>query len=109
MAAGNCSMRACAVRSTSRRSQVDGRRGPVRTLERSGQRLEQPREHERQRLQPVNRPLELDAFEKARHVGIGHERARIDATRQPLQRDARLPQPRGQRPGRQGRQTRRAS
>ena len=84
--------------------QMDGRGAPVRTLERRGQRLEQPRQHERQRLQPVNRPFELDAFEEARHIGIGHERARIDSTRHALQGDAGLPQPCGQRPGRQRRQ-----
>ena len=83
--------------------QVDRRRGPIRALERGGQRLEQPRQHERQRLQPVDRPLELDALEESRHVGIGHERARIDATRHALKGDTGLSQPRRQRLRRQGR------
>ncbi len=38
------------------------------------QRIEQAGEHERQGLQPVNRPLELDALEKPRHIRIRDER-----------------------------------
>ena len=84
--------------------EMDGRGAAIGALERRRQRLEQPREHERQRLQPVDRPLELDALEKARHIGIGHERTRIDSARHPLKSDAGLPEPRRQRPGRERRQ-----
>ena len=76
--------------------QMNGRGAAIGALERRRQRLEQAREHERQRLEAIDRPFELDLFEKAWHVGIGHERADIDAQRQTLERHASLPQPRRQ-------------
>ena len=98
---------ACAhasVRSTSRRSRRIAAARPVRALERRGQRIEQAREHERQRLERVDRPLELDAFDESRHVGVGHERPAIEPARHALQGDTCLSQPRRQAPARQRRE-----
>ena len=44
------------------------RRAAIGALERDRQRIEQPRQHERQRLQRVDRPLELHPLDEARHV-----------------------------------------
>ena len=70
--------------------EMDGRGAAIGALERRRQRFEQARQHERQRLEPVDRPLELDALEETRHIRIGHERARVDSARHALQRDPRL-------------------
>ena len=104
IAAGNCSMRACARAIDEPQIQVDRRRAPVGALERRGQRLEQPRQHERQRLQ---RRRSATRARCARGSAARRDRARADPHRRPrhaLQRDAGLSQPRRQRPGRQRRQ-----
>ena len=51
----------------------DGRRAssPVQML---ADRLAQPAEHERQRLEPVDRPLERHRLDEPRDTGIRHER-----------------------------------
>ena len=69
--------------------EADRRRAAVGALERRRQRLEQPREHERQRLERVDRPLELEAADVARRLAVGHERARIEPAREALQRHRR--------------------
>jgi hypothetical protein len=68
----------------------------VLAFEPLAQRLEQPREHERQRLELVERPLELERLLEARGHTRRHQRARVFAARQPLPAHALLPQPRRQ-------------
>ena len=65
-------------------------------FERGGQRFEQPRKDERQRLQQLDRPFELERCDEPAHPGIGDERPRIDAARQALVGDAGRTEPRRQ-------------
>ena len=96
IAAGSCSTRACTVRSTSRRSSRSAAAPRSARSSVDRQRIEQPRQHERQRLQRVDRPLQLHPLDEARHVRIGHERPGIAPQRQLLQPHAVLPHARRQ-------------
>src|ERR1041385_5839120 len=51
-----------------------------------GEGLEQTREHERERLEPLDRPFEIERLLEALFRHGGHERARILAARQALPR-----------------------
>ena len=62
--------------------QPQRRRAAIRSLERSRQRIEQPCQNERQRLQRVDRPLELHPLNEARNVRIRHERPGIQPQRE---------------------------
>jgi len=73
--------------------QADRRRAAIGALEGERQRIEQPRQHERQRLQRVDGPLELHRLQEPRHAGIRHERRAVGAAREPLQREPFLPHP----------------
>ena len=69
-----------------------------------GDRLADPREHERQRLEPFHRPLEVQRLLDGR-LGLGRdERLQVLPAGQPLPHHAGLPQPLRQRPGGQPRQ-----
>ena len=65
---------------------ADRRGRAVGALERHSQRVEQAREHERQGFEFLDRPLEFDRLNEPRHTAIGHERPRIDAACEALQR-----------------------
>ncbi len=64
MAAGSCSTARVRGAIDEPQIQADGRDAPGPRARARRQRLEQPRQHERQRLESVNRPLELHALEK---------------------------------------------
>ncbi len=81
------------------------RRPAIGALERGRQRVEQAREHERQRLELVDRPFQIDRLDESGHTGIRDERRQIDPRRQPLQHEAGLPHPLGEIGGRQSRQS----
>ncbi len=70
-------------------------------IEMRRQRLEQPAQDERQRLQAVDRPLEIERLLEALLRHCGQQRPRILASRQPLPPDARLPETGGDGIGRQ--------
>ena len=79
-------------------SQIEPQRGgaTIGALERGRQRIEQPRKHERQRLERIDRPLELHRLNEPRHTGIRHERRTIDTTSELLEHQPLLPHPLGQ-------------
>ncbi len=64
--------------------QPDGGRAAIGALECERQRIQQPREHERQWLEAVDRPFQLHLLAVPRHIRIRHERTRIDPSRQLL-------------------------
>jgi hypothetical protein len=84
--------------------QVQRNRTAVSALERCRQRIQQSREDERQRFEHLDRPLELARVDEPADAGIRHERPRIEAACEPLERNAFGPQTRGQCSGRQHRQ-----
>ena len=65
-----------------------GHRAAIGALERRRERLAQPREHERQRLEPLDRPLELEPLDEPRRRRRGHERDRVRAVVRPDAADA---------------------
>ena len=71
----------------------EGGRSAIRALERVGQRVEQPCKHERQRLERLDRPLEVHRADEAWGPGSRHERRGVGAAREPLQLHAVLPHP----------------
>ena len=84
--------------------EVQDRRAAVAPLEARRQRLEQPRQHERQRLEPLDRPFELERRFEALLGQRRHERRRVLAARDRLPGQRVLPEPRRQIGGRQRRE-----
>ena len=79
-------------------------RAAIAALEMRFERLQQTAEHERQRLEPLDRPLEIERLLEAL-LGHGrHERSGILTAREPLPSHARLPETRGHIVGRQRRE-----
>ena len=70
IAAGSCRQRACSLRSTSRSVRWMAAAPRSARSSAADERIEQPRQDERQRLEPVDRPLELDPLEKPRHFRV---------------------------------------
>ena len=54
---------------------VENRRAAIRTLETLGQRLQQPRQHERERLESLDGPLEVER--RVKRI-VGHPRDQRD-------------------------------
>ena len=75
---------------------VQDRRTAIAPLEPRRQRLEQPRQHERQRLEPVDRPVEIDRPVEALLRQIRYQRADVVAARERLPQEAVLTEPCGQ-------------
>ena len=73
--------------------EMDGGSAAIGALERRRQRFEEACQYECQRLEAVDRPLELDALEETRHIRIGNERARVHSACHPLQRVPHLSEP----------------
>ena len=69
-------------------------RGPIAPRQMRLERFHQTAEHERQRLEAVDGPLEIERLLEPLPGQRGHERTRILAARQPLPRDPFLPQTR---------------
>ena len=84
--------------------QVQRNRPAIGPLERLRQRIQQSREDERQRLEQLDRPLELARLDEPADAGIRHERSRIAASGQLLESTPFGPQSRRQRISRQRRQ-----
>ena len=89
---GSSRRRACTSRVTSPSCDVQHRRAAIAALEPRGQRLEQPREHERQRLEPLDRPLEIERRLEPLVRQHRHERPRCPR-RAPSPATTRPPRP----------------
>ena len=74
-------------------AQVQHGRAAIAVLEALAERIEQPREHERERLEVRDGPLQFERRLEGLFLERGHERPRVFAARQALPADAVLPQP----------------
>ena len=82
---------------------VEHRRAAIAAFEVGRQRLDEAAEHERQRLEPFDRPLEIERLLEAFLGHRGHERRGVFAAREPLPLHAGLAEARGHVGGRQRR------
>jgi hypothetical protein len=83
---------------------VQHRRPAIAALEARRQRFEQPREHERQRLEILDRPFQIERRFEALRVEHRHERPDVLAARDRLPRERRAAHPRDEIRGREGRE-----
>ena len=90
MAAGSCRLRTCVSRETSRRRRGEHGRRAAAPLQVRAHRVEQAPEHERQRLESFDGPLEIEVRLEGFLRHERDERPGIFAARQPLQTDAGL-------------------
>ena len=70
-------------------------RAAIAPLEARGERLEQAREHERQRLESIDRPFQFDRRLEAFLRHVRHERPHVVAARDGLPDESRRAEPRG--------------
>ena len=87
-----------------RQSRTCSTAAPRPRRSRCAERLQQPAEHERQRLEPLDRPLEIERLLEALLGHRRHERSGVLAAREPLPPHTGLPEPRRDVVGRQRRQ-----
>jgi len=76
-------------------SNVQYGRAAAATIELGFQWIEEPTEHKRQRLQPLDGPFKIERLLEAFLLDDGKKRPRILTTGQTLPPHALLPQPRG--------------
>ena len=91
--AGSCSVRVKHGARGEAQRRIEHRGAAIGALETLGQRLEQPRQHERQRLEPFDRPLELERGLERNLIDPRHHRPRIHAARERLPQRAALAEP----------------
>ena len=89
---GSCRRRACDLARDEPQLDVQDRRAAIAALEARRQRLEQPRQHERQRLEPLDRPFEIErALRTARRAASARAAARPRRARSPARRAPACP------------------
>ena len=81
--------------------EMQGNRAAIVALQIHAHRLEQPRQHERQRLDAINRPFERETAGEHERRRRGRERPAILTARQTLPPPGEMPQPGEQTIGRQ--------
>ncbi len=82
---------------------MEYRRAAIATLETHRERLEQPCQHERQRLEPLDGPIEIDRRLETLLGNVRHKRTRVLAARHRPPEQPVLSEPRGQIRGRKRR------
>ena len=81
---GSCRRRACDLARDEPQLDMQDRRAAIAALEARRQRFEQPRQHERQRLEPLDRPFQLERRFEPLVGQRRHERPHILAARERL-------------------------